>query len=115
MKRFLAFAATCAVVIAVALALLLPAMRGAGARRALWIDAWVSLVVQLLAFTVVRRIARRNVIAGWGVGVIIRFATIVLFALAIVPRLGLPVLAALLGMAIFLFITTLLEPLFLRS
>jgi hypothetical protein len=114
-RRFLAFAASCAAVIAVALALLLPAMRGTGSRRALWIDAWVSLAVQVVAFTVVRRIARRNVIAGWGVGIIIRFATLIIFALAVVPRLGLPMLAALLGMAIFLFLTTLLEPLFLRS
>ncbi len=115
MKRFLAFTGTTLAVIAMALALLHAIFRAADARRALWIAAWTALAVQLVAFAVVRIIARRNVIAGWGVGVIIRFVALVVFALLGVPRLGLPLTAALLAMATYLFLTTLLEPLFLRS
>jgi hypothetical protein len=58
--------------------------------------------------------ARRNVMAGWGIGVALRFVALAIFALAVVPRLGLPVVI-LLGLATFLFVSTLIEPLFLKQ
>ena len=52
--------------------------------------------------------------AGWGIGIALRFAALMLFGLVAVPWLGLPLSASLLALATFLFITTLIEPLFLR-
>jgi hypothetical protein len=76
----------------------------------------VAFVVQVAAFLVVREMGRRkNVMAGWGIGIALRFGALVIFALVAVPRLGLPLSASLLGLATFLFVSTLIEPLFLRT
>ena len=75
-----------------------------------------AFIVQLIAFLIARAMARRNnVMAGWGIGILLRFAALFLFALVAVPRLGLPVSASLLGLAAFLFVSTLIEPLFLKQ
>jgi hypothetical protein len=85
-------------------------------RRALGISAAVAFVVQMAAFLVVREMARRkNVMAGWGIGIALRFGALVIFALVAVPRLELPLSASLLGLATFLFVSTLIEPLFLKT
>lgn len=115
MKRTLAFGAACLTITAAALALMFLAFRTPDERRALWIGAGIAVVVQLATFTVARAMRQRNVMAGWGAGVLLRFVTLALFALVVVPALGLPITAALLGLAVFLFLSTLVEPLFLTS
>jgi hypothetical protein len=55
-----------------------------------------------------------NVIAGWGAGMIIRVAALTVYALLVVKSLGLPMGPALLSLATFLFVTTLIEPVFLK-
>jgi hypothetical protein len=85
-------------------------------RRALMFAAPIAFIVQLIAFLIASVMARRkNVIAGWGIGIILRFAALFLFALVAVPRLDLPVSASLLALAAFLFLSTLIEPLFLTQ
>lgn len=115
MKRYAAFLAACLTVMAGALAVLMLVYGQPDERRALWIGAGFALVVQLAAFSVVRLMSSRNIIAGWGLGVILRFGALALFALVVAPRLGLPLAAALLSVAIYLFLTTLVEPLFLAK
>lgn len=115
MKRYAGFLAACLTVIAGALALLMLAYRQPDERRALCIGAGFALVVQLAAFTVARLMSARNVIAGWGLGVVLRFVALALFALVVAPGLGLPLAAALVSLAIYLFLTTLVEPLFLAK
>ena len=60
-------------------------------RRALGITALLAFVVQLVAFAIARAywVKKQNVMAGWGIGIALRFAALVLFGLIGVPRLGL--------------------------
>ena len=115
MRRFVIFAAACTALIGALLALLVLVFPGDEVRRALITSAAVALVVQLVAFAVARAMAQRNVIAGWGIGVALRFGALGVLALVAAPGLGLPLTASLLGLAVFLFVSTLIEPLFLKS
>jgi hypothetical protein len=81
---------------------------------AIRLSAVVALVVQLAAFAVTSAIAQRHLIAGWGVGSLLRFLTLVVYALLAVKVLGVAPVAALVSLATFLFLSTLIEPLFLR-
>ncbi len=116
MKRVLQFAAACGALIGTIWALMQALFTEPTVRRALGITAVLAFVVQLVAFLVVRAMARRkNVIAGWGIGVLLRFVVLAIFALVAVPRLNLPLSASLLALATFLFVSTLIEPLFLKT
>lgn len=116
MKRTIFFAVTCVAVIAVVSVLAVVLFPGAVSRQALGIAAGVALVVQVIAFLIAREFARRqNVMAGWGIGIILRFVVLILFGLVAVPKFGLPLGSSLLGLATFLFVSTLIEPLFLKS
>lgn len=115
MKRVLGFAATSLIAISVLVMLLEVGFRQADDRRAVMLSAVAAFVVQLSGFLAVRRVARKNVMAGWGTGIAIRFVAFLLWAVVGVAQFQLPLSAALLAMATFLFVTTLFEPLFLKS
>ena len=85
------------------------------ASRAVWISAAVAFSVQLIAFAIVKLSAKTNVIAGWGLGAILRFLVLGVYALVFVKALGLPSGAALVSLAAFFFLSTLIEPLLLKS
>jgi hypothetical protein len=114
-KRVGVFAAACLATVAGVGAVLYFVFRDPGERRALAIGAAVAVVVQLAAFAVARAFVRRNAMAGWGLGIAVRFVAFALWALLLVGWLGLPGSAALLGMACYLFVTTLIEPFFLKT
>jgi hypothetical protein len=84
------------------------------ARHSIVVSAWVAFVVQLFAFAVLRLVARQNVIAGWGLGAVLRMLTIAVYALVVVKALGLVAGAALISLAAFLFLSMLVEPLVLK-
>ena len=116
MKRALQFTAACAALIGALWTILVLVMTGTMARHALSISAVTAFMVQVAAFLVARAMARRkNVMAGWGIGIALRFGALLIFALAVVPRLGLPLAVSLLGLAAFLFVSTLIDPLFLKT
>ena len=100
--------------VAIAAWLLTLGLTGAGATSAIGISATVALIVQIAAFAVTKTMARKNVIAAWGVGALVRMLTLFVYALLAVRLLGLPAAPALISLAVFLFLSTLLEPLFLR-
>jgi hypothetical protein len=79
-------------------------------RRAVLLSAGIAFVVQLVTFALARRTAGTNPFAGYGLGMLLRFATLFVFALFVVGRLGLPSSAALLSLATFFFVSTLVEP-----
>lgn len=115
MMRMLGFAAASAAAIAAVWVCGMLLVSDEAARRALGITALLAFVVQLVAFAIARTwVKKQNVMAGWGIGIALRFAALLLFGLVGVPRLGLPVGASLLALAMFLFVTTLIEPLFLK-
>jgi len=79
-------------------------------RRAVQLSAAIAFVVQLVTFALARRTAFTNPFAGYGLGMLLRFAVLFVFALVVVGRLGLPSAAALLSLATFFFVSTLVEP-----
>jgi uncharacterized protein YybS (DUF2232 family) len=113
-KATLRYAVASALLLAV-LGVVLVLAYGADVQRAIVWSALVSFVTQLVGFAIVRRMAKQNVIAGWGLGAILRFVVFVIWALVCIKSLGLPSAAAMVSLAVFLFASTLVEPLFLQS
>jgi hypothetical protein len=81
---------------------------------AILLSGVVVVVVQLVGFAAVRLLGHRHVMVGWGVAAALRLVTLVLYSVLVAKVLGLPLVAAVLSMAIFFFLTTLVEPLLLR-
>jgi hypothetical protein len=77
-------------------------------------SAWVAFAVQAITFSIARLVARQNMIAGWGLGVVLRFATVAIWAFLGTRAMGLPAGPALISLAIFLFVSSLIEPIFLN-
>lgn len=86
----------------------------AEAVHAIRVSAITALLVQGFAFGIMRLARRSNPIAAWGVGMLLRFAVFVVYALVLVKALGLAGVPALLSLALFFFLSTLVEPLLLN-
>jgi hypothetical protein len=82
--------------------------------RAVWTSAVIALAVQILSFAVAKPFLPQNPIAGWGLGSLLRLTVLLLHAFVGVSALGLASGPALLSLAGFLFVTMLVEPLFLK-
>ena len=78
-------------------------------------SAWMAIGVQTVTFAIVKLTARQNVMAGWGLGVLMRFATVAFWAFLGIKALALPAGPALLSLVLFYFVSTLVEPLFLNA
>ncbi|HET9425267.1 MAG TPA: hypothetical protein VFO55_07850 [Gemmatimonadaceae bacterium] len=88
---------------------------GPGDARAIWISAAVAALSQIAAFPAVRRLTAHNLMVGWGAGSLVRFATLGVYALVAALVLDLPMTAALVSLALFYFVSMVVEPLFLRK
>jgi hypothetical protein len=97
------------------LALLLVIFDGPGGRRAVLVSAGITLAVQAVAFTFARLAAREHKLKAWGVGTVLRFVTLVVYALVLIKPLGLPAVPALMSLVSLFFVTTVLESLLLTS
>lgn len=87
---------------------------GSEVARSVMVSAIVVVLVQAATFGIAWMMRPVNVIAGWGMGMVIRLITLVLFGVFGVKALGLELQPALLSMAGFFFISTLIEPVFLK-
>lgn len=116
MTRLFAFAATIAAVLALATwlggVILFPGI-GPDGLRAVVTSAGVAFSVQLLTFGLVKFFMPTNFMAGVGIGMLIRFGVLVVHGFLGARLLGLPQTPALVSLAAFFFLTTLIEPLFL--
>ena len=83
--------------------------------RAIRISATVAYLVQLFAFAVAKGMAKENIMAGWGIGVLMRLVTLALYALVLVKAFGVPQAPALVSLAVFLFVSTIVEPVLLKK
>lgn len=115
MKAALLFSVVGAALMAAAGAVLAHFYTGAGERRAIVLSALVAFVVQLVAFAMLRLAAKEHIIAAWGLAALLRFLVFGVWALVLVKSLGIPAGAAMVSMAVFLFASTLVEPLFLKT
>ena len=101
-------------VVVIAGAFLSLAFRGPGDMVAVWISAAVALGVQVAAFAVSRSVGQGNLVAKMGTGALLRFLALVVYAVLTATVLHLPAVAALISIATFFFLTTLVEPLLIR-
>jgi hypothetical protein len=83
--------------------------------RAVWASAVLALGVQVVGFLIARSFAKTNPIAGWGIGALLRMFTLLIYAVVGTKALGLESVPALLSLVGFLFVTMLVEPLFLKQ
>lgn len=109
MRGLAIFAAAALLAIAAAGAVLALVFRSPGSGRAIVVSAALAWGVQLFTFAVVKLAGRGRVMAAWGLGVVMRLGLLLLHALVGVRVLGLPAAPALLSLATFLFLTTLIE------
>jgi hypothetical protein len=112
-KPFAQYAAVCIVMIAVVGAVAWAFVSPAG-RQAVLASAAFALGVQAIAFSVARLLPPRHLLLGWGLGSLLRLAALVLYALVVAKLWRAPLAPALISFAAFLFVTTVVEPVFLR-
>lgn len=103
------FAALALVAIALTGGVLALVFRGPGSGRAILVSAALALGVQLVAYAIVRLAGPSKVMAAWGLGAILRLALLLLHAFVGLKALGLPPAPALLSLATFLFLSTIIE------
>ena len=115
MRPVLLFAVVSVLIVVLAGVVLATFYPGAADRHAIVVSGCIALVVQLFAFAVVHLVPREHVIAGWGLGALLRFAILGLYGLVVARAVGLPTAAATVSLALFFFLSTLVEPLFIRS
>lgn len=110
MKAVLGFAAAVTVIVLVVGVVLAIPFSSAAERGAIRASAGVAVVVQLFAFVIARVAMKSNYLAGWTIGIALRFATVIVYAFVAVKGLGMPAPATLISLVTFLFLTTLVEP-----
>ncbi|MEX2179989.1 MAG: hypothetical protein WD801_14840 [Gemmatimonadaceae bacterium] len=114
MRPFALYAASCLVIVAL-LGAIGWSFTGPDGHRMMLVSAALAVVVQLVAFTVARFLQPRHLLLGWGLGSILRFVTLVVYALVVARLWRAPLAPALLSLTAFFFVTTIVEPVFLRN
>ena len=84
-------------------------------QSAMLISAGLALVVQMVAFAVARGMRRRNMMLGWGLGSLLRLAMLVVYALVAAKAMRASLTPALVSFVGFLFVTMVIEPIFLKQ
>jgi hypothetical protein len=107
-------AAQAVIVLAAALIMQRFVWTDAASASAVRASAWLAVVVQTFTFAVARLVAPQQVIAAWGLGVLLRFASVAFWAFLGIKALGVPEGPALLSLVVFYFASTLVEPIFLN-
>lgn len=87
----------------------------AAGSHAVMVSAWLAFFVQALTFAICKLVAQQNLMAGWGIGVLLRFATVGVWAFLGIKALSLPQTPALISLVTFFFVSTLIEPFFLNN
>ena len=82
--------------------------------RAIHASAWLAGGVQCMTFAIARVVSRAQVIAGWALGIVLRFAAVAFWAFLGIKALDIVSGPALMSLVIFFFVSTLVEPLFLN-
>jgi len=69
----------------------------------------------LFTFAIARFAITSNVMVGWGIGVLVRLVTLVVYGFLILKPYGLPPISAMISLVAFFFLSTLIEPVLLKS
>ena len=105
--------ALCAGLIAL-LALLTAAFTAGITQQTIWASASLAFVVQMIAFILARLVAPEQLMVGWGMGAVLRMMSVVLYGVVVAKVWRAPIAPALLSFVGFLFVTTVVEPVFLK-
>jgi len=91
--------------------------RGAGDAGAIVVSGLIALVVQPSAVLLARLApgGAANLTARMALGMMLRLLTLVVYAIVVASVGGLPITAALVSLASFYFVSSLIEPLLIRS
>ncbi len=84
---------------------------GEAGQKAIITSALLALAIQLVAFILLQLFKGKNIIAGWGLGALLRFGALGVYAMFAARGLGLDLNIALVSLACFLFLSMLIEPL----
>lgn len=82
-------------------------------RQALISSAILAATVQIMTFGLIKLLGKQNMLIGWVLGAVLRGTILALYGIVLVRLLGLPLTAALVSFAVFLFASMLLESLLL--
>ena len=113
MRGFAEYLASCVLIIAI-IGAIAWALTTAAGQRAVLTSAALALAVQVVAFSVTRLLQRRNLLLGWGLGSGLRLVALVTYAVLMARLSRAPLTPALLSFVAFVFVTTVVEPVFLR-
>ena len=94
--------------------LLAAVFRKPGDLQAIGISGAIAFVVQCTAFSLGRMVGAGNLAARLGTGALLRFLALAVYGLLVVFVLKLPATAALISLAAFFFVSTLIEPLLIK-
>ena len=114
MKRFGGFIAVTIAVACVGAWIITKVVPGGDVSRSVWVSATVVVIVQALAFRIVKMMQPADVMAGWGLGMMLRAIALAAFGFFGVKALGLSMEPTLLSMAGLFFVSTVIEPVFLK-
>jgi hypothetical protein len=78
-------------------------------RHALLVSAILAAIVQTAAFSLLHMAGRTNAMLAWGMGSVFRGTILILYGFFLAKMLHLPLTAALVSFAVFLFVSMLLE------
>jgi hypothetical protein len=84
-------------------------------RPALMASGGLAVAVQVVAFTVARALRDRHLMLGWGLGSILRLVALAVYAVLVAKVWRMPAAPALVSFVAFVFVTTVIEPVFLRQ
>ena len=114
MKSWLAFIGLLAIVVLGGGWLIVRLAPGPGVARAVWWSGAIAVAVQCVGFGFAWALRKGHAMVGWGMGVGLRFLALAVYALVVVKAMGLAQAPALLSLAGFFFVTTLVEPILLK-
>ena len=114
MRAGILYVSTCVVAIAL-LGAIAWSFLDVSARDAMLVSAGIAVGVQAVAFAVARLLLRKNVMLGWGLGSALRLMVLVVFAVILARTSRAMMTPALLSFVGFLFVTTVIEPVFLKQ
>ena len=77
--------------------------------HAIVVSAVVALVVQIALFVAVRASDPKHLMTAWGLGAVVRLLTLVVYGVLMVKAFHLAPVPALISLASFFFVTTIIE------
>ena len=113
MRGFAEYLTSCVLIIAI-IGVIAWGVSSPAGKQAVLVSAGLALAIQMVSFGVARLLQSRNLLLGWGVGSLLRLLVLVLYAVVVAKLWRAPIGPALLSFVAFLFVTTVVEPVFLK-